>query len=118
MILEELEQARKRSATIYAEVLGCGQHGRRPPHHAPHPSGAGAAEAMQSALSDAKLNPEDIQYINAHGTSTPLGDEAETKAIKEVFGSHARQVGDQQHQEHARPSARRQRRRRVDRLRR
>ena len=70
---------------------------------------------MQLALRDARLNPEDVQYVNAHGTSTPLGDEAETKAIKEVFGEHAQQAGDQQHQEHDRPSARRQRRRRADR---
>ncbi|MFM7148713.1 MAG: beta-ketoacyl-[acyl-carrier-protein] synthase family protein, partial [Gemmataceae bacterium] len=60
-------------------------------HHitAPHPTGMGAARAMVSALKDAKRNPADIQYINAHGTSTPLGDEAETCAVKEVFGSHA-----------------------------
>ena len=67
------------------------------------PSGAGAAMAMRVALRDAKLNPEDVQYVNAHGTSTQLGDAAETKAIKEVFGEHARQAGDQQHQEHVRP---------------
>ena len=79
------------------------------------PKGTGAAEAMQLALRDARLNPDDVQYINAHGTSTQLGDEAETKAIKKVFGDHAQQAGHQQHQEHDRPSARRQRRRRADR---
>jgi 3-oxoacyl-[acyl-carrier-protein] synthase II len=89
LILEELEHARKRGAPIYAELIGCGSTADA--HHitAPHPCGAGAAHAMKLALRDAHLNPEDIQYINAHGTSTPLGDEAETKAIKEVFGNHA-----------------------------
>jgi 3-oxoacyl-[acyl-carrier-protein] synthase II len=89
VILEELEHARKRGAHVYAELLGCGSTADA--HHitAPHPCGAGAAQAMKLALKDARLNPEDIQYVNAHGTSTPLGDEAETKAMKDVFGPHA-----------------------------
>jgi 3-oxoacyl-[acyl-carrier-protein] synthase II len=92
VILEEYERARKRGAQIYAEVRGVGSTADA--HHitAPHPSGAGAAKAMVFALRDARINPEDVQYINAHGTSTQLGDEAETKAVKEVFGPHARRV--------------------------
>ncbi|HLN32302.1 MAG TPA: beta-ketoacyl-ACP synthase II [Gemmataceae bacterium] len=89
LVLEELEHARRRHAPILGELLGCGATADA--HHitAPHPEGSGACKAMQLALHDARLNPEDIQYINAHGTSTPLGDEAETKAIKQVFGRHA-----------------------------
>jgi 3-oxoacyl-[acyl-carrier-protein] synthase II len=92
VILEELEHARRRGAPIYAEVLGVGNTADA--HHitAPHPCGTGASQAMRLALQDARLNPADVQYINAHGTSTPLGDEAETKAIKLVFGEHARKV--------------------------
>lgn len=92
VVLEELEHARKRGATLYAEVLGCGSTADAYHITQPHPSGTGAAKAMQLALRDAKLNPEEIQYINAHGTSTPLGDEAETRAVKEVFGNHARRL--------------------------
>jgi 3-oxoacyl-[acyl-carrier-protein] synthase II len=89
VILEEYERAKKRGAPMYAEVLGCGCTADA--HHitAPHPEGAGASKAMELALRDAKLTPENIEYVNAHGTSTPLGDEAETKAIKTVFKSHA-----------------------------
>jgi 3-oxoacyl-[acyl-carrier-protein] synthase II len=92
VILEDLDHARKRGAPIYAELLGCGSTADA--HHitAPHPCGAGAAQAMKLALKDARLNPDDIQYVNAHGTSTPLGDEAETKAMKDVFGPHARRL--------------------------
>ncbi|MFQ3593253.1 MAG: beta-ketoacyl-ACP synthase II [Gemmataceae bacterium] len=85
-VLEELEHARRRGATIYAELLGVGNTADAHNITAPHPCGAGAAAAMRAALRDAKLNPADIDYINAHGTSTDLGDVAETKAIKEVFG--------------------------------
>ena len=92
VIIEELEHARKRGARVYAELLGCGSTADA--HHitAPHPCGAGAAQAMRLALKDARLNPDDIEYVNAHGTSTPLGDEAETKAMKEVFGPHAHKL--------------------------
>jgi 3-oxoacyl-[acyl-carrier-protein] synthase II len=92
LVLEELEHARKRGAMIYAEVLGIGSTADA--HHitSPHPSGAGAARSMVLALRDARLNPQDIQYINAHGTSTQQGDLAETKAMKDVFGPHARKL--------------------------
>jgi 3-oxoacyl-[acyl-carrier-protein] synthase II len=89
VVLEELERARRRGANIYAELIGVGNTADA--HHitAPHPEGKGSAQAMVLALRDARLNPEEVQYINAHGTSTQLGDEAETRAIKQVFGSHA-----------------------------
>jgi 3-oxoacyl-[acyl-carrier-protein] synthase II len=92
LVLEELEHARRRGAHIYAEVLGCGNTADAYHITAPHKDGIGAAKAMQIALRDAKLNPEDVQYVNAHGTSTELGDKAETLAIKEIFGSHARKL--------------------------
>ncbi|KAA3639141.1 MAG: beta-ketoacyl-[acyl-carrier-protein] synthase II [Bacteroidetes bacterium] len=89
LILEDLDHARKRGATIYAEVVGYAATADA--HHitAPHPEGLGASNVMKLALEDAKLNPEDIDYINVHGTSTPLGDIAETLAIKNVFGDHS-----------------------------
>jgi 3-oxoacyl-[acyl-carrier-protein] synthase II len=92
LILEELEHAKRRDASIYAEVLGCGCTADA--HHItdPHPCGSGASGAMQFALQDAKLNPDDVQYVNAHGTSTPKGDVAETQAIKQVFGDHANKL--------------------------
>lgn len=89
LILEEWEHARKRGAHIYAEVLGCGSTADAYHITAPPPDGSGAAQAMRLALLDAHLDPQDIQYINAHGTSTELGDVAETRAIKQVFGAHA-----------------------------
>jgi len=89
VVIEEYEHARKRGAHIYAEVLGIGNTADAFHITAPHAEGIGAARSMQMSLKMAGLNPDDVQYINAHGTSTPLGDAAETKAIKKVFGSHS-----------------------------
>ncbi len=89
LILEELEHAKKRGATIYAEVVGGGATADAYHMTAPHPEGISVSKVMQLALEDAGMKPEDIDYINVHGTSTPLGDVAELKAIQNVFGEQA-----------------------------
>jgi 3-oxoacyl-[acyl-carrier-protein] synthase II len=89
LVLEEYEHAVKRGAKIYAEMAGCGMSADAYHLTAPHPDGAGARLVMQNALKDASMRPEEVDYINVHGTATPLGDISETKAIKEVFGDHA-----------------------------
>lgn len=92
IILEEYEHAKARGAKIYAEVVGGGLSSDA--HHmtAPHPDGIGVIAVMKNCLENAGLKPEDVDHINTHGTSTPLGDVAELKAIKEVFGSHAKNI--------------------------
>lgn len=89
LILEDLEHAKARGAKIYAEIVGGGMSADA--HHitAPHPEGLGARNVMLDALKEANMKPEEVDYINVHGTSTPLGDAAEVKAIQQVFGEHA-----------------------------
>ena len=92
VILEELEHAKRRNAPILAELIGFASTADADHITQPSENGEGAAKAMSKAIKDAKLSPQDVDYINAHGTSTPLGDIAETKAIKSIFGDHARKL--------------------------
>ena len=92
LLLEELSHAQKRGAKIYAELVGYGATCDAYHMTAPRPDGSGAAKAMEMAVRDAGIAPDQVDYINAHGTSTPLNDAGETAAVKLVFGDHAREL--------------------------
>jgi len=90
IVLEEYEHAKRRGAKIYAELVGFGMSSDA--HHITAPSAEGPALSIEHALNDAKINPDQVDYVNAHGTSTPLGDANETEALKRVFGDHAKKL--------------------------
>ena len=92
VVLEEYEHAKQRGATIYAELIGFGMSGDAYHMTAPSEGGEGAKRCMELAMANAKINPDDVDYINAHGTSTPAGDKGETEATKAAFGDHAKKV--------------------------
>ncbi len=114
VVLEEYERAKKRGAKIYAEMVGYGMSGDAYHVTAPHPEGAGGYRAMEVAMKRSGLDLSDIDYINAHGTSTPLGDELELGAVRRLFGNDIAQSLDELDQVGDRPSARRRRSGRGD----